>query len=45
LIGAGIAPSRMVARGYGPDHPLRPNNSATNRAANRRVQFIIRERK
>lgn len=44
LIGAGIAPSRMVARGYGPDHALRPNNSAANRAANRRVQFIIKER-
>lgn len=44
LIGAGVAPSRMVARGYGPDHALRPNNSAANRAANRRVQFIIKEK-
>lgn len=44
LIGAGVAPSRMVARGYGPDHALRPNNNAANRAANRRVQFIIKEK-
>ena len=44
LIGAGVAPSRMVARGYGPDHALRPNNTAANRAANRRVQFIIKEK-
>jgi outer membrane protein OmpA-like peptidoglycan-associated protein len=43
LLQAGIEPSRMVARGYGPDYPLTSNDTAANRAKNRRVQFIIKE--
>ena len=42
LVDAGVAPERLTAEGYGPDHPLRPNNTAQNRAKNRRVQFIIK---
>ncbi len=42
LVGAGVEESRMQAKGYGPDHPIRPNNTPGNRAKNRRVQFIIR---
>jgi outer membrane protein OmpA-like peptidoglycan-associated protein len=41
LVSAGVAESRLVAKGYGPDKPLVPNTSAANRAKNRRVQFII----
>ncbi len=43
LVKAGIDSARLQAVGYGPDHPLRPNNTAANRAMNRRVQFIIRK--
>lgn len=43
LIKAGVAPERLQAKGYGPDQPIRPNNTPANRAINRRVQFIIRQ--
>ncbi|HEX7478165.1 MAG TPA: OmpA family protein [Polyangiales bacterium] len=41
LVLAGVAPARLVAKGYGQDMPLRPNSTAADRAKNRRVQFII----
>lgn len=41
LVRAGVADSRLRARGYGQAIPLVPNNTAPNRAKNRRVQFII----
>jgi outer membrane protein OmpA-like peptidoglycan-associated protein len=44
LTAHGIAPERLVARGYGQDQPLVPNVTASDRARNRRVQFIIVER-
>jgi outer membrane protein OmpA-like peptidoglycan-associated protein len=37
----GIQPSRLSAKGYGPDQPLAPNVSEANRARNRRVQVVI----
>ena len=43
LIKAGIAGERLQAKGYGPDQPIRSNNTPANRAINRRVQFIIRQ--
>jgi outer membrane protein OmpA-like peptidoglycan-associated protein len=43
LVKAGIGAGRLQAVGYGPDHPIRPNDTAKNRALNRRVQFIIRK--
>lgn len=43
LIKAGIAEGRLQAKGYGPEQPIRSNNTAANRAINRRVQFIIRQ--
>lgn len=43
LVVAGVADERLQAKGYGPDHPIRANNTPANRAKNRRVQFIIRE--
>jgi len=41
LVGAGVEPDRLVARGYGPDVPIASNKSKSGRAQNRRVQFII----
>jgi len=32
---------RMSAVGYGAEHPLVPNDSAENRAKNRRVEFVL----
>ncbi|MCA9530736.1 MAG: OmpA family protein, partial [Myxococcales bacterium] len=44
LVSAGIDPSRLVAKGYGPDRPLVPNLTPAMRARNRRVQLVIVER-
>jgi outer membrane protein OmpA-like peptidoglycan-associated protein len=35
----GVAPSRMVARGYGPADPVATNTTAAGRAQNRRVEL------
>ena len=43
LLRKGIAPERIVAKGYGKTKPLVPNNSDENRAINRRVEFTINE--
>ena len=37
----GIDPWRMRAKGYGETHPIAPNDTAENKAKNRRVEFII----
>jgi len=42
LVRAGVEAGRLEARGYGQDDPLVPNITASNRARNRRVQFMIR---
>ena len=39
LISKGVDGSRVSAVGYGPDQPTVPNNTAANRAANRRVEL------
>jgi len=39
LAAKGVSPDRMVARGYGPTHPLAPNTTAAGRARNRRVEL------
>jgi OmpA-OmpF porin, OOP family len=41
LIGKGIAKDRMVAKGFGPDKPITPNDTPEGRDANRRVEFNI----
>lgn len=41
LVTAGIAPQRMVARGYGANYPVASNQDAAGRQLNRRVEFII----
>ncbi len=45
LVKKGIPDSRLVSKGYGMSQPLVPNNSPTNKALNRRVQFIRTEAK
>ncbi len=35
----GVAPDRMVAKGYGPSQPVAPNTTAVGRAQNRRVEL------
>ena len=41
LSGHGISPSRITARGMGPDFPVADNNSASGRLQNRRVEVIV----
>lgn len=43
LVRAGVEAGRLEARGYGQDDPRVPNITASNRARNRRVQFMITE--
>jgi chemotaxis protein MotB len=41
----GLPSSRFFITGYGPQQPVRPNDSAENLAANRRVEIIITKEK
>lgn len=43
LTGRGVSGERLQAVGYGPDQPIRPNDTPANRQKNRRVQFMIRQ--
>ena len=43
LITHGVAPERLEAIGYGQTRPLVPNITSSNRARNRRVQFMVVE--
>lgn len=43
LAEAGIAPARMVARGYGEAQPIVPNDSPANKQLNRRTEFKVVE--
>jgi outer membrane protein OmpA-like peptidoglycan-associated protein len=40
LVLSGIRPSRVQARGYGPESPIAPNNTSEGRAKNRRIEFF-----
>ena len=40
---SGFAPERLSAAGYGEFHPRAPNDTAENRARNRRVDIVILE--
>lgn len=44
LIDSGINPKRLTATGYGASIPLMPNISPDNRAANRRIEFVLEKR-
>lgn len=41
LMGQGISNSRMRYQGLGPDNPVAPNDTETNRAKNRRVEVVL----
>jgi outer membrane protein OmpA-like peptidoglycan-associated protein/outer membrane murein-binding lipoprotein Lpp len=41
LIGQGIDPGRLSARGFGEDQPIEDNSTTDGRAVNRRVEFKI----
>jgi outer membrane protein OmpA-like peptidoglycan-associated protein len=43
LVKGGVDESRLVAKGYGMNQPLVPNDNAAHKALNRRVQFIRTE--
>jgi len=43
LTSHGVAAARLASKGYGFDRPLVPNDTAQNRALNRRVQFMRTE--
>ena len=40
LVGKGVKPARLSAKGYGPDKPLEKGASDAVRAKNRRVEFV-----
>ncbi len=42
LIARGIAPERLTAVGFGESQPIEPNITAEGRAANRRIEFVLR---
>lgn len=41
LVNKGIDPNKIEAVGYGENNPIAPNDTAENRAKNRRVEFLI----
>jgi len=41
----GISNDRMKYRGFGPENPVAPNDSETNRAKNRRVEVVLTQAK
>lgn len=40
LIARGVAPQRLITRGYGPDYPVASNATVAGRDLNRRSEFI-----
>ncbi|MCP3137239.1 OmpA family protein [Pyxidicoccus xibeiensis] len=41
LLGQGVPPERLEARGFGPDQPIESNETSQGREANRRVEFLL----
>jgi outer membrane protein OmpA-like peptidoglycan-associated protein len=45
LIVRGVDPEQLVAEGYGPTRPIASNLTKAGKAANRRVEFRMAEKK
>lgn len=43
LVSGGIDPSRLTAIGLGEDEPIASNSTASGRAQNRRIEFVVKE--
>lgn len=43
LVARGVAPERLVAEGFGREHPIAAGRSSEARETNRRVEFDVRE--
>lgn len=41
LLAQGVGPTRVEAKGLGPNHPIADNNTAAGRAENRRIEFVL----
>ena len=41
LMTQGVSNSRMKYQGFGPENPVAPNDTETNRARNRRVEVVL----
>jgi outer membrane protein OmpA-like peptidoglycan-associated protein len=41
ILSRGIAPHRIISKGYGETKPVVPNDTDDNRQLNRRVEFTI----
>jgi len=44
LVANGVSAGRLTTKGFGPNEPIAPNNTAEGRAKNRRVDFAPTER-
>jgi OOP family OmpA-OmpF porin len=42
LVRAGINADRLEPAGYGPSRPVAPNDTAENKAKNRRIEFTVK---
>lgn len=43
IVAKGIAEDRVIAIGFGPDRPVAPNDTESNRAKNRRVEMRLKK--
>ena len=43
LVGKGVAPDRIVAKGYGASRPIAVNMTASGRAKNNRTELVVRD--
>ena len=41
LVAAGVPAGKITTKGYGPENPIAPNNTAKGRAQNRRIELHV----
>jgi OOP family OmpA-OmpF porin len=44
LVTLGVAPGRLVAKGYGEEHPVADNSTEAGRAQNRRISMLVTQK-